>query len=98
MDVSTVRIIAAGKRSGEHWEQDTEVRRRTGEAGRFYSHRFQRRRENDVREGGRGALVPVLLERHDTQTSAHVAAAGKGKGSAGARGRELGTGPAADRK
>ena len=45
-----------------------------------------------------GALVPVLLERYDTQTSAHVAAAGKGKGSAGARGREVGTGPGGDRK
>jgi ATP-dependent Clp protease ATP-binding subunit ClpB len=46
-----------------------------------------------------GALVPVLLERYDTQTSAHVAAAaGKGKGSAGARSREVGTGPAGDRK
>jgi ATP-dependent Clp protease ATP-binding subunit ClpA len=40
-----------------------------------------------------GALVPVLLERNDTQASAHVAAAGKGRGSAGARGREVGTGP-----
>ena len=45
-----------------------------------------------------GALVPVLLERYDTQASAHVAAAGKGKGSAGPRGRELGTAPTADRK
>lgn len=45
-----------------------------------------------------GALVPVLLERYDTQASAHVAAAGKGKGSTGPRGRELGTAPTADRK
>jgi ATP-dependent Clp protease ATP-binding subunit ClpA len=45
-----------------------------------------------------GALVPVLLERYDTQTSAHVAAAGKGRGSTGTRGREVGTTPLADRK
>ena len=45
-----------------------------------------------------GALVPVLLERNDTQASAHVAAAGKGRGSAGARGREVGTSPGGDRK
>lgn len=50
-----------------------------------------------VKEAER-ALLPVLLERYDTQTSAHVAAAGKGKGSAGAQGREVGTGPGADRK
>ncbi len=46
-----------------------------------------------------GALVPVLLERYDKETSAHVAAAGKGKGSStGTRGREVGTAPLADRK
>jgi ATP-dependent Clp protease ATP-binding subunit ClpB len=46
-----------------------------------------------------GALVPVLLERYDTQASAHVAAAGKaGRGAAGARGREIGTAPLLDRK
>jgi ATP-dependent Clp protease ATP-binding subunit ClpB len=45
-----------------------------------------------------GALVPVLLERYDTQASAPVAAAGKGKGSTATRAREAGTGPAADRK
>ncbi len=46
-----------------------------------------------------GALVPVLLERYDKETSAHVAAAGKaGKGSAGSRGREISTVPLADRK
>ncbi len=45
-----------------------------------------------------GALVPVLLERYDKETSAHVAAAGKGKGSTGSRGREIGTVPLADRK
>ena len=46
-----------------------------------------------------GALVPVLLERCDKQTSAHAAAAGKaGTGSTGTRGREVGTAPLADRK
>jgi ATP-dependent Clp protease ATP-binding subunit ClpB len=46
-----------------------------------------------------GALVPVLLERYDTETNAHAAAAGKAsKGSTGTRGRELGTAPLADRK
>jgi ATP-dependent Clp protease ATP-binding subunit ClpB len=46
-----------------------------------------------------GALVPVLLERYDTQTRAHAAAAGKaGTGSTGTRGRQVGTAPLADRK
>ncbi len=47
-----------------------------------------------------GALVPVLLERYDTETSAHAAAAaGKASRSAAStRGREVGTAPLADRK
>ena len=46
-----------------------------------------------------GALVPVLLERYDNETSAHVAAAGKGgKQSTGTHGREVATAPLLDRK
>ncbi len=45
-----------------------------------------------------GALVPVLLERSDRETSAHVAAAGTaGRGSTGPRGCDVGTAPPRDR-
>jgi ATP-dependent Clp protease ATP-binding subunit ClpB len=60
----------------------------------------------DLDAGGRmkfvkeaeGALVPVLLQRYDTVTSAHVAAAGSGRGSAGVRGQEVETARLADSK
>jgi hypothetical protein len=85
-------IVAAGKRSGEHWEQGTE-----GEASLGDFIRIDLNGKMTFVKKAEGALVPLPLERYDTQMGTQPAAAGKGKGSAGARGREVGTGPAADR-
>ncbi len=45
-----------------------------------------------------GALVPVLLEKYGPEVTQSAIAMKAGKGTAGSRGRELGTAPLLDRK